>query len=139
MDPYMFAACLAVMGFVLCVIPFAVTLSTGRVRVRAARRLDRFIIGTSAIALPVVMAVSVSDLSVPMWAPTVPMLGVPIALFVQVVAVTAYVVGLAWMVRIHRTSHLEPERSSWRYREVSRAILVGVERAASVQEQRYSR
>jgi hypothetical protein len=27
-----------------------------------------------------------------------------------------YTVGVGWMVRIYRTSHLEPEKSSWRYR-----------------------
>ena len=33
------------------------------------------------------------------------------------VAIGLYAIGLAWMIRIHRTSHLEPETSSWRYRE----------------------
>ena len=28
-----------------------------------------------------------------------------------------YLIGLAWMIRIHRNSHLEPETSSWRYRD----------------------
>jgi hypothetical protein len=30
---------------------------------------------------------------------------------------SAYATGVIWMIRIHRTSHLEPETSSWRYRE----------------------
>jgi len=33
------------------------------------------------------------------------------------VAWAIYAVGVVWMVRIHRTSHLEPESSSWRYRD----------------------
>jgi len=32
------------------------------------------------------------------------------------VAIGLYAIGLAWMIRIHRTSHLESETSSWRYR-----------------------
>ncbi|MFL5685488.1 MAG: hypothetical protein ACJ77D_05485 [Chloroflexota bacterium] len=32
-------------------------------------------------------------------------------------AAAVYVTGLAWMIRIYRTSHLEPETSSWRYRK----------------------
>jgi hypothetical protein len=28
-----------------------------------------------------------------------------------------YLVGLAWMIRIYRTSHLEPEPTGWRYRD----------------------
>jgi hypothetical protein len=28
-----------------------------------------------------------------------------------------YATGLAWMIRIYRTSHVEPETSSWRYRD----------------------
>ena len=118
MDPYMFAASLAVISFVLCVVPLAVTLSAGRVGVRAARRLDRFIIGISALAFPIVLAVSAPDFPVPMLPGTVPVLEVPIAFLLQVAAVIAYIVGLAWMVRIHRTSHLEPAGSRWRYRDV---------------------
>ena len=30
---------------------------------------------------------------------------------------TIYAIGVAWMLRIYRTSHLEPETSSWRYRD----------------------
>ncbi|HET9083452.1 MAG TPA: hypothetical protein VFN41_03535 [Candidatus Limnocylindrales bacterium] len=30
---------------------------------------------------------------------------------------TVYGVGVIWMIRIHRTSHLEPQTSSWRYRD----------------------
>ena len=29
-----------------------------------------------------------------------------------------YLSGLAWMIRIYRTSHLEPDTSSWRYRDL---------------------
>lgn len=32
------------------------------------------------------------------------------------VAIGLYLTGLLWMIRIHRTSHLEPDVSSWRYR-----------------------
>lgn len=28
-----------------------------------------------------------------------------------------YLVGLAWMIWIYRTSHLEPEPPAWRYRD----------------------
>ena len=30
---------------------------------------------------------------------------------------TVYAVGVIWMIRIYRTSHLEPETSNWRYRD----------------------
>ena len=33
------------------------------------------------------------------------------------VAIGLYAVGLAWMIRIYRTSHLEREPSDWRYRD----------------------
>ena len=33
------------------------------------------------------------------------------------VAWSVYFVGLAWMIRIYRTSHLEPEPPPWRYRD----------------------
>ena len=33
-------------------------------------------------------------------------------------AVGLYLIGLGWMIRIHRTSHLEPEPPSWRYRDI---------------------
>ena len=29
-----------------------------------------------------------------------------------------YLVGLAWMIRIYQTSHVEPETSDWRYRDI---------------------
>ena len=32
-------------------------------------------------------------------------------------ALGVYLVGLGWMIRIYRRSHLEPEASSWRYRD----------------------
>lgn len=30
---------------------------------------------------------------------------------------TLYAAGVIWMIRIYRTSHLEAETSSWRYRD----------------------
>jgi hypothetical protein len=33
------------------------------------------------------------------------------------IACAMYALGLAWMIRIYRTSHVEPETSSWRYRD----------------------
>ena len=32
-------------------------------------------------------------------------------------ALGVYLLGLGWMIRIYRRSHLEPETSSWRYRD----------------------
>jgi hypothetical protein len=32
-------------------------------------------------------------------------------------ALGVYLLGLGWMIRIYRRSHLEPEASSWRYRD----------------------
>jgi hypothetical protein len=44
--------------------------------------------------------------------------GVSNDLLVLVAACAAYFAGLRGMVRIYRTSHLEPETSNWRYRDV---------------------
>jgi hypothetical protein len=47
-----------------------------------------------------------------------PMLEVPyVGVWPWAAASGLYVVGLGWMVRIYRRSHLEPETSSWRYRD----------------------
>ena len=72
----------------------------------------------SALAFPIVLSALDPDaFSAPMFAPRVPLLGLPAVVLVQVVAVITYTVGLAGMVRIHLTSHLEPEGSIWPYRE----------------------
>jgi hypothetical protein len=113
------AALLGFVGLVLCVIPFAWAVwEVGRVRpdVREARRVGRTMIAISAAAFPVVSVLVTDGFAAPMFAPGVPVLGVPAAFLFQVVAVAAYVVGLVWMIRIYRTSHLEPNGSSWRYR-----------------------
>jgi hypothetical protein len=34
-----------------------------------------------------------------------------------VAAWAVYLAGLSWMIRIYRTSHLEPDTSNWRYRD----------------------
>jgi hypothetical protein len=107
-------------GLVLCCVAPALTLwavAEARKHAPAGRRLGRFMITTSALALPIVMSVSSSDVFEPMFPPIAPVLGVPLGPLSQVAALIAYVVGLAWMIRIYRTSHLEPEGSSWRYRE----------------------
>jgi hypothetical protein len=112
------AAFVGIAGFVLCLIPIAASVWGAREHVRAARRLDRLMIATSALAFPIVLSVLDPDaFSAPMFAPRVPLLGLPAVVLVQGSAVIAYVVGLAWMVRIHRTSHLEPEGCIWRYRD----------------------
>ena len=111
------AAFAGVIGLALCVIPFAWTVwEVGRVRhdIRTARRLGRIMIAVSALAYPVVMVLVPDDFSHP-WS-GVPVLGVPAAFLFPFVALMGYVVGLASMVRIYRTSHLEPEASGWRYR-----------------------
>ena len=82
--------------------------------VRAARVLGRQMIG-AAVALPVLLAFlwvaspggGEGMFYQPPW----------YASLVPLAAVGMYVTGLTWMVRIHRTSHLEPETSSWRYRD----------------------
>jgi len=83
--------------------------------VRAARVLGRQMI-EAALALPLLAGflwVATPGGPSPMFAPGPPWY----AAAVPWLAVGLYLVGLAWMVRIHRTSHLEPETSSWRYRD----------------------
>ena len=82
--------------------------------VRAARALGRQIFG-AALLLPLFAGL--------LWIATPggiePMFYEPpwYASLVPLFAVGLYLFGLAWMIRIHRTSHLEPEASSWRYRK----------------------
>jgi len=83
--------------------------------IRAARLLGRQMI-EAALALPLLAGllwVATPGGPSPMFAPEPPWY----AAAVPWLAVGLYLVGLAWMVRIHRTSHLEPESSSWRYRD----------------------
>jgi hypothetical protein len=82
--------------------------------VRAARELGRQIIG-AALVLPVLIGflwIGAPGGIEPMFYEPPWYSGV-----VPVVAAGLYLIGLAWMIRIHRTSHLEPETSSWRYRD----------------------
>jgi len=81
--------------------------------VRAARALGRRLIA-AAFALSLLLAflwvaspggVEGMSYQTPWYAALVPL-----------VAVGTYLTGLVWMIRIYRTSHLEPETSSWRYR-----------------------
>jgi hypothetical protein len=99
-------------------IAFALTVWVGRhVRqdVGAARRLGRIMIGASSLVLPL-MWVALPRFLEPTWGN--PVLGnVPYRPLVLIAAWIAYLAGLAWMIRIHRTSHLEPDASSWRYRD----------------------
>ena len=84
--------------------------------VRAARRLGRQMIG-AALALPVLVAllwVASPGGIEPMFASEPPWY----AIALPWAAVGAYLIGLGWMIRIHRTSHLEPEPRSWRYRDI---------------------
>jgi hypothetical protein len=83
--------------------------------VRAARLLGRQMIG-AALALPLLpalMLVAAPAGPTPMFAAEPPWYAVAVPL----AAVGVYLTGLIWMIRIHRTSHLEPETSSWRYRD----------------------
>ena len=83
--------------------------------VRAARRLGRLMIG-AALALPVLVAflwVAAPGGIEPMFAPEPPWY----AIALPWAAVAVYLIGLGWMIRIHQTSHLEPETPSWRYRD----------------------
>jgi len=83
--------------------------------IRAARLLGRQMI-EAALALPLLAGflwLATPGGPSPMFAPEPPWY----AAAVPWLAVGLYLVGLAWMVRIHRTSHLEPETSSWRYRD----------------------
>jgi hypothetical protein len=87
--------------------------------VRAARVLGRQMIG-AALVLPVL----IGFLWIGAPAGIEPMLYEPpwYAGVVPLVAAGLYLIGLAWMIRINRTSHLEPETSSWRYRDQAQGI-----------------
>jgi hypothetical protein len=96
-----------------------------REHVRTARRDGRGLIAIAVTMLPLMLVIWASDAfqvmsrnpsSVP------PLLAWP--LFVPLVALSVYFIGLAWMIRIHRRSHLEPETSSWRYRDAALALGV---------------
>ena len=107
-----------VVGLGLAVFAFALMVWAARLvrhDVREARRLGRIMIGLSAVAFPSALVV------LPGFDPTfggvlsvIP--GVPDELTVLITGSMAYLVGLAWMTRIYRTSHLEPDAPSWRYR-----------------------
>lgn len=107
-------------AFVLCVIAFALLVWVARhVRedLRAARRLGRMMIGASLV-FPILTWFALPRIFEPTFGPKTPVLeNVPDGLLVLIAAWIAYFAGLAWMIRIYRTSHLEPDASSWRYRD----------------------
>jgi hypothetical protein len=85
-----------------------------REEVRVARRVGRSMIGASLVC-PILIGFqwvaqpgSIGGMSFvePWYVGALPW-----------VAWAVYLIGLAWMIRIYRTSHLEPETSSWRYRD----------------------
>jgi arginine exporter protein ArgO len=82
--------------------------------VRAARQMARLLLG-AAIVLPVVLFLA----GVARPAGFEPMFNVSrwYAELLPWVGAAAYVVGLGWMIRIYRRSHLEPDASYWRYRD----------------------
>jgi hypothetical protein len=70
----------------------------------------------AALALPLLVAftwVAAPGSIEPMFAPQPPWYADALPWF----GVAVYLIGLIWMARIHRTSHLEPEPSGWRYRD----------------------
>jgi hypothetical protein len=89
--------------------------------VRAARREGR-IMSASAIAYGIgVAAFWVAQLAImdPMSWGVPQILGfLPAGLIPAIAALVVYLVGLTSMIRIYRTSHLEPDVSSWRYSDV---------------------
>jgi hypothetical protein len=90
--------------------------------VRIARRDGRGLIAISVTMLPLMVVIWADDAfqiksGNPRSAPS--LLDHP--LFVPLSALLVYFIGLAWMLRIHRRSHLEPETSSWRYRDAALA------------------
>ena len=90
--------------------------------VRIARRDGRGLIAIAVTMLPLMVVIWADDAfeiksGNPPSAPS--LLGDP--LFVPLSALLVYFLGLAWMLRIHRRSHLEPEMSSWRYRDAALA------------------
>jgi hypothetical protein len=93
-----------------------------RKEVRSARRQGRQLIGI-ALAYPILAgllwAAQPGGIDPMPMAPAPSILGfLPVSLIPVMAFAAAYFTGLAWMIRIYRTSHLEPETSSWRYREV---------------------
>jgi hypothetical protein len=80
--------------------------------VRAARSQARGLIGV-ALALPAFVTL----LWLPSWFGPLFWGSPQPQSFVLAFAMAVYLVGLGWMVRIYRRSHLEPEMSTWRYRE----------------------
>jgi hypothetical protein len=116
-----YAAVVGPIGVALCVISFALIVWAVR-HVRdelgAARRLGRLMIGTSALAFPILMWVALPRYFEPTFGLKRPVFeNIPDELLVLVAASVAYLVGLAWMIWIYRTSHVEPDASSWRYRD----------------------
>jgi hypothetical protein len=90
--------------------------------VRIARRDGRGLIAISVTMLPLMVVIWADGAfqmksGNPRSAPS--LLDDP--LFVPLSALLVYFIGLAWMLRIHRRSHLEPETSSWRYRDAALA------------------
>lgn len=84
--------------------------------VRAARRDARQLIGL-ALLVPLFVAfmgIASPGFIDPMWYGAGWLVLIPPA-----AAVAVYLFGLGWMIRIYRTSHLEPETSNWRYRDPS--------------------
>ena len=122
MNQYAGAAFVALAGLVLCFIPFAwMVWEAGHARndLRAARRLGRVMIGTSALVFPVFLWLALPGyFQVTSGSMTSIVGSVPDDLLVLIAGCLAYFVGLAWTIRIFRTSHVESETSSWRYREV---------------------
>ena len=122
MNEYAGAAFVALAGLVLCFIPFAwMVLEAGHARndLRAARRLGRVMIGTSALFFPIFLWLALPGYFQVSFGPRTSIVGsVPDDLLVLIAACLTYFVGIAWMIRIFRTSHFESETSSWRYREV---------------------
>jgi hypothetical protein len=86
-----------------------------REEVRVARRVGRSMIGASVVC-PILIgflwvaqpALSGGMFYVEPWCAT----ALPFA------AWGVYLFGLAWMIGIYRTSHLEPETTNWRYRDL---------------------
>ena len=122
MNVYAGAAFVGLVGLMLCLIPFVLTTwGVAHVRrdVRAARRLGRVMIATSALSFPILLWIALPDyFQVTFGGPLARILdGVPNPILVPIAGVIAYFIGLGWMVRIYRTSHLEPAGSSWRYRD----------------------
>ena len=122
MNQYAGAAFVALAGLVLCFIPFAwMVWEAGHERndLRVARRFGRVMIGTSALVFPVFLWLALPGyFQVSFGSRTSTVGNVPDDLLALIAACLTYFGGLAWMIRILRTSHVESETSSWRYREV---------------------